>query len=131
MPPDFKGSQNVRVRVGDQYSQDPPIPILLSPNWGMGILLGAFFATAVLLFLVVMLLAWRSLPPVVIANEPQNVLTAFLLDAETDSLSLSKFQFYSWTAAAIFGYLYMLLVRSLIRGISTFPIFPRIFRACS
>ncbi len=123
VPPDFKGSQNVRVRVGDQYSQDPPIPILLSPNWGMGILLGAFFATA-LLFLVVMLLAWRSFPPVVIANEPQNMLTAFLLDAETDSLSLSKFQFYSWTAAAIFGYLYMLLVRSLIQGHFDFPDIP-------
>jgi hypothetical protein len=123
VPNDFRGAQNVRVRVGDQYSQDPPIPMLLSRNWGIGILVAAFVATGVL-FLVVTLLASRGLKPAVIAGESQNVLTTFLLDAETNSLSLSKFQFYSWTAAAIFGYLYMLLVRALIQGHFDLPDLP-------
>jgi hypothetical protein len=111
----YKGAQHVRVRVGDQYSQDPATPVVLSRIWGTAILLVAFAATA-LLFLVVTLLASRGLKRAVIADEIQNVFTTFLLDPETDSLSLSKFQFYSWTAAAIFGYLYMLLA---LRGSSS------------
>ena len=41
---------------------------------------------------------------------------AFLIDPETDTYSLSKLQFYAWSAAAVFGYFYLTLSRTLIQG---------------
>src|SRR5262249_37849914 len=37
------------------------------------------------------------------SGPPYNVLKILFLDAETNTYSLSKFQFYWWTAAALFG----------------------------
>lgn len=43
-------------------------------------------------------------------------LRAFLIDTETDTYSLSKLQFYLWSAAALFGYCYLTLSRALAQG---------------
>ncbi len=51
-----------------------------------------------------------------IAGQRHSLLTSFLLDKETDTFSLSRFQFYAWTAAAIFGYLFLVLSRRLVQG---------------
>lgn len=47
-----------------------------------------------------------------------NVLKSLLLDMETETYSLSKFQFYVWTAAAIFGYIYLVISRMFVQGLS-------------
>jgi hypothetical protein len=44
------------------------------------------------------------------------LMTAFLLDPDTYTYSLSKFQFYIWTAAAVLAYAYVALCRSLVQG---------------
>lgn len=41
---------------------------------------------------------------------------AFLIDPQTDTYSLSKLQFYAWTATALFGYCYLTLARTLAQG---------------
>ena len=48
----------------------------------------------------------------------------FLLDQETDTLSLSKFQLYAWTGVAVFGYTYLTVARSLIQGVFEFAPIP-------
>ena len=45
-----------------------------------------------------------------------NALKILFLDNETDTYSLSKFQFYLWTAAAIFGYAYLSISKMIVRG---------------
>ena len=42
--------------------------------------------------------------------------SALFLDLETDTYSLSKLQFYLWTAAALFGYSYLVLSRLFVQG---------------
>src|SRR4029079_6884200 len=41
---------------------------------------------------------------------------AFLIDAESDTYSLSKFQFYLWSVAALLAYTYLTLSRCLGQG---------------
>jgi hypothetical protein len=47
-----------------------------------------------------------------------NVVKSLLLDMETETYSLSKFQFYVWTIAAIFGYIYLVISRMFVQGLS-------------
>lgn len=49
---------------------------------------------------------------------------ALLLDPETSTYSLSKLQFYAWTAAAVAGYTYLSVARSLVQGAMTFADVP-------
>jgi hypothetical protein len=45
-----------------------------------------------------------------------NVIKILFLDLETNTYSLSKFQFYWWTVAALFGYAYLVIGRMLVQG---------------
>jgi hypothetical protein len=56
---------------------------------------------------------------------PVNSLTALLLDPETDTFSLSKFQFYVWTLAGVFGYAFLTISRSLVQGVFQFAPLPQ------
>lgn len=47
-----------------------------------------------------------------------NALQILFLDAETDSYSLSKLQFYCWTAAVLFGYSYLVISKIMVQGLS-------------
>jgi hypothetical protein len=59
-----------------------------------------------------------------IAGVQPGLLAKFLLDPETDTLSLSKFQFYVWTAVTAFGYVYLTVARSLIQWVFEFAPIP-------
>jgi hypothetical protein len=52
-------------------------------------------------------------------------VAALVLDKETATFSLSKFQLYLWTAAAIFGYLYLSIARGWVQGVWTFLDIPK------
>jgi len=52
------------------------------------------------------------------------LFSTFLLDPQTCSLSLSKFQFYVWTATALFGYVYLLLANLFVQQTGQFPDLP-------
>lgn len=47
-----------------------------------------------------------------------------LVDSRAPSYSLSKLQFFLWTAAALFAYCYYTLVRVLVQGVLEFPALP-------
>ncbi len=51
-------------------------------------------------------------------------LTAFFLDKETNTYSLSKFQVLAWTAVFVFGYLYLLVCYLMIQCNYCFPDIP-------
>ena len=50
------------------------------------------------------------------AATPFSARTVLFLDPETDTYSLSKLQFYLWTLAALFGYIYLVLSRLFVQG---------------
>jgi len=64
----------------------------------------------------------RSLPAS--TNGRRFFLTALFLDEETMTYSLSKCQFYAWTLAAILGYVFLAVSKSLIQGSAVFPDIP-------
>src|ERR1035437_6776859 len=72
-------------------------------------------AIALLLGLIVLVLVRVSVHRQT-AERRFNALKVLFLDPETDTYSLSKFQFYLWTAAALFGYAYLVIGRMLVQG---------------
>lgn len=56
---------------------------------------------------------------------PVTFLGALLLDPQTDTYSLSKFQFYVWTVAGVFGYIFLTVARSLVQGVFEFAPVPQ------
>jgi hypothetical protein len=52
------------------------------------------------------------------------LLNALFLDVQTSSYSLSKCQFYAWTATAVLGYLFLVVSKSFVQGSPTFPDIP-------
>ncbi len=59
-----------------------------------------------------------------IDKRPYRLITSLMLDSQTNTYSLSKFQFYLWTFAVVLGYLYLTLVRSLVQGTFEFADIP-------
>lgn len=47
-----------------------------------------------------------------------SVLDTLFMDPETDTYSLSKFQFYCWTVAAVFGYSYLVIGKMIVQGLN-------------
>lgn len=118
----YQGQLNVRVRVGEKYS-DKPIGVTLAR---VGKRYPAAIA-AVLLLSLIALLFWmlRRRRRAIVGGESPGLLSAIFLDTETNTYSLSKFQFYAWTAAALFGYIYLTISRSWVQGDFSFADIPR------
>jgi hypothetical protein len=114
IPASYFGPLQVRLRIGDTVS-DPPVPVTLSPYVSATPRIAAVAVTGAIALLVY-LLAAHGLTRAQIAGAKKTVLTTLLLDPETDSFSLSKFQLFAWTAVSVFAYTYLLLARSLLRG---------------
>jgi len=52
------------------------------------------------------------------------LLSAFFIDEETQTYSLSKCQFYAWTVAALLGYIFFAVAKSVVQGSAVFPDIP-------
>jgi hypothetical protein len=116
----YGGVLKVAVDVNNRTSGTKTITISRvqrSTPW----LLAAAFVSAIALVLFLIL---QKSSQTVIAGRRQNLMTALMLDPETDTYSLSKFQFYLWTFAVVLGYSYLSLVRSLIQGTFEFSDVP-------
>ncbi len=107
------GIMNVRLRVGDRYS--PPFPLTLSR---VGRSTPMFYSLLIVaaLFGIIFVLTRKGIGVSEIAGKRFGILTSLFLDPETDTYSLSRFQFFLWTAVAILAYLYLMLSRSLVQG---------------
>jgi hypothetical protein len=110
---EHEGKLKFRIRVGDSVSDALPVTLARVPKvvpWIVGLGVVAFLAA------IVMIPVTRGLKRHQIGKESVSPLYTFLLDPETDTMSLSKFQLYVWTGVAVFGYAYLTVARSLIQG---------------
>lgn len=118
----YVGPYKVGVRVGDQYS-DQNLPVTLARvgrKWPAAIAAGV-------VLLIVLLIIWilkQREKAISEGNVRGRILSAIFLDPETNTYSLSKTQFYAWTAAAVFGYVYLTISKSWIQGDFTFADIP-------
>jgi hypothetical protein len=103
---DHYGELAVQIRVGEKRS-DPPYPIKLSRvhPW-IPLLLAA--AIAAVLIGIVFWMGMKALK--------KDTLGALLLDQDTNTYSLSRFQFYLWTLAAVFSYTFFFVSLSFVQG---------------
>ena len=126
----YGGPQKVRVRVGDQISD--PVAVTLSRVGRATPTIIAFVVLALLLGLIAFILRRRRKAAFTERNTDftasggmtHTFFSALLLDPETNTYSLSKFQFYAWTIVVVLGYAYLTAARSLVRWDFTFPDLP-------
>ena len=102
----------VVLRQGNQVTEAYAFSVYRWPKLSV-----ALASAAIALFLALIVLA---LVDVLLHRQPAerrfNALKVLFLDPETDTYSLSKFQFYLWTGAALFGYAYLVIGRMLVQG---------------
>ncbi len=118
---EYQGRLNIQVRVGDSISDPVPVTFARVPKgvpWTV-----AIGVVALLAALVYIPVTWR-LGCYKIGTRRYRPWSTFLLDQETDTLSLAKFQLYIWTGVAVFGYIYLTVARSLIQGVFEFAPIP-------
>ena len=103
---DNYGELAVQIRVGEKLS-DPPYPIKLSRvhPW-----IPLFLAAAIAAVLVGIVF-WMGMKVL-----KKDTLGALLLDQDTNTYSLSRFQFYLWTLAAVFSYTFFFVSLSFVQG---------------
>jgi hypothetical protein len=112
VPERYRGGVELAVRVGQSYSD--PFNVTLSR---VAALFPKLVSVGVVLALFgIILWALNRGFRKVIAGKKYSILSALFLDTETDTYSLSRLQFFIWTAVAILAYLYLLLSRSLVQG---------------
>ncbi len=120
-PHRYEGPVMLEVRVGNVTSN--PQKITFS-----GLRAETLRLVAILVFLllagVVYALVHRGIRLNKVAGENTGPLSAFFLDRQTNSYSLSKFQILAWTSVAVFGFVYLYLCRSFVQWNFSFPPIP-------
>ena len=110
----YRGTAIISVRIPDGSAVTDKITITIAGvprNW-------AYWIAGVVVLVIIAIL-WAILGSKSkrrVAEMPISRWTALMLDPETDTYSLSKFQFYLWTFAAVVGYVYLTAVHSFIQG---------------
>jgi len=122
----YQGPIRVRVQVGNAASE--PKAFTLSRVDHRIVVWLTFVAFGLLAYIVYRLVA-RGIKPYVIAGERYSPLAAFLLDKETDSYSLSKFQLLAFSSVMFFAYIYVFLCRTLVQWEFGFPDIPENYPA--
>ncbi|MFZ0930713.1 MAG: hypothetical protein WAN11_19045 [Syntrophobacteraceae bacterium] len=111
VPPE--GVIRVQVRQGDRITDPQHFTVYRWSKWPVAV---ASAVIALLLALVVLFLIYvynRKKPK----EFRYNALKVLFLDLETNTYSLSKFQFFCWTWAALFGYAYLVISKMLVQGL--------------
>ena len=117
----YYGRLKLQVRVGDNTSDSTWITfsrVSREVPWAVAL------AIVVLLSAMVYIPVTWSIRDYKIGAFRYRPWTIFLLDQDTETLSLSKFQLYLWTGVAIFGYIYLTVARSLVQGVFEFAPIP-------
>jgi hypothetical protein len=125
--PDYSGKIQVQLAVTSNGTNkfSKPYEIIISgvdSRWAP-VLYAAAVSLAILLLPVVLIKIGRVTYHV--DQRQYGVLRALFLDKETDTYSLSKFQFYAWTAAGVFGYILLTIAQSLVQGKFVFADIPK------
>lgn len=116
----YVGPLRVSVRVGDKESAPVNVTLSAVSRWEP-----VFIAAAVVASLcgIIIGLLWLRGDERVVRRR-HALLKSLFLDRETNTYSLSKFQFYAWTLAGLFGYVYLTVVRSRVQGVLEFADVP-------
>lgn len=103
---------NLKIRVGTQESE--PVDMRLSRVGKEAPIRMALILGTVLFAALVFLGGFRNRQK--IDGKSYGLITRLFIDAETETYSLSKFQFFVWTLAAVLAYLYLLISSCLVQG---------------
>lgn len=117
----YQGPVSVSVRVGSITT--PPQPLVLARMSATAVLILSGVA-AILLFYGIAWVVGGGLANHAISGRRLNIAQSFLFDPETNSYSLSKFQFLMFSATFIFSYVYVLLSRLVIQWQFSLPDVP-------
>jgi hypothetical protein len=117
-----QGVVNIGVRVGNVTAADQKVLVLARLSGTVVFILSA--ALSGLLFLIVRYIVGSGLAKNKVGVRRLNLLQSFILDPQTNSYSLSKFQLLVFSATFIFGYLYVLLSRWLVQWQFSLPDVP-------
>ncbi len=119
---DFAGTR--KISLVDQGAESDPLDVVVvnasttTPrNFAIGITLSLVVLIYVLLSATRKAIAART-------GRGTFLLTALFLDEQTQTYSLSKCQFYAWTIAAVLGYVFFAVARSIVQGSAVFPDIP-------
>jgi hypothetical protein len=110
VPPN--GALRIAVKQGDIATEPQWFVVYRWSTWPVAIFAAVIALALGLLVLLLVHFLNRTQP---IAST-YNALKVLFLDLETNTYSLSKFQFYWWTAAALFGYAYLVISKMLVQG---------------
>jgi len=121
--PDYHGI--VAIKIGISGNTSDPYRLVISTVRGRWwpVLIAAL-ATLALMAIPILLINTKSLGYEV-AGKKFGKIEALFIEKETDSYSISRFQFYLWSAAAIFGYIVLTVARTLIQGSFEFADIPQ------
>jgi len=113
VPVPADGIMLIAVKQGDKITDKQRFTIY---RWSKFQVAMASAVIAIVLALIVL-----ALIHIFVRSQPResdyNALKVLFLDPETATYSLSKLQFYAWTAAAIFGYSYLAISKMLVQGL--------------
>ncbi len=119
VPVPADGILQIKVKQGDMVTDMQRFTVY---RWSRLPVAMASGAIGIVLSLIVLMLVHFF-----IRTQPKeisyNVFKVLFLDPETATYSLSKLQFYFWTAAAIFGYSYLAISKMMVQGL-TWPDIP-------
>ncbi|HKR06967.1 MAG TPA: IPT/TIG domain-containing protein [Bacteroidia bacterium] len=109
----YSGTMEIQIRVGHLESEKKIVTLSKFPQRMPLVfsVLGVLVIMALLYFI-----NKSNKKSEIIAGRSYNFMMQVLIDKETDTISISRFQFMIWTFIAVFSYLYLLLSRSLIQG---------------
>jgi hypothetical protein len=125
--PDYSGKIQLQLAVTNNGTNkfSKPNEIIISgvdSRWAP-VFYAAVVSLAILLVPIVLIKIGRVTYSV--DQRQYSILRALFLEKETDTYSLSKFQFYAWTAAGVFGYILLTIAQSLVQGKFVFADIPK------
>jgi hypothetical protein len=118
----FYGRQKVPISIIVDEKESNSIDIRLSRVWSSVPLSVAFLGAVALVVLLIFLSSVLKHDPAAPAKATK--WDVFFMDPQTKTYSLSKLQFYLWTFATVFGYLYLATARGLVQGVLDFSDIP-------
>ena len=119
--PNRQGEARLRVRVGNSPASNfVPIRFSLIPKSYVR-LVTLIIVGLLALTIVAVLLGGQHLG---LTTAGRSIANALLLDQQTNTFSLSKFQLLLWTGASVFAYIYLFLCRSLVQWSLEIPPIP-------
>lgn len=119
--PERQGPLQFQVRVGNNVSNAVSVTFSEVSRWVVFPMAIGVFA---LLVGIVLLTVWWGVGSYEIGGKKYRPLSSFLLEKQTNSYSLSKFQLLAWTSVAVFGYVYLFLCRVLVQWNFQWPSIP-------